>query len=175
MFDTAQLFNAMLQNAFRGTPMAAVMSGVNASGIATADGVALLANLSRAITGVAPAAEGTPGATIHDKDAKALLLAKAMIAAAKADGTIDEDERLNILNGLAEAGVSPSARSWVEEQMAAPSDIDALVAEVGDPQLASEVFTASLMAITVDTDAERNYLAALAERLGLRRPTAEAA
>ncbi len=172
MFDTAQLFNAMLQNAFRGTPLAAVMSGVNASGVAAADGVALLANLSRAITGVAPAAAG---ATIHDEDAKALLLAKAMIAAAKADGTIDEDEQLNILNSLAEAGVSSAARSWVEQEMAAPMDLDALVAEVSDPQLASEVFTASLMAITVDTDAERSYLAELAARLGLRRPTAEAA
>jgi uncharacterized membrane protein YebE (DUF533 family) len=166
------LFNAMLQNAFRGTPLAALVNGMNASGVAGADGVALLSGLSTAITGVSPADAAASG---DDDEAKALLLAKAMIAAAKADGLIDDDERLNILNGLAEAGISPSARSWVEEEMNAPFDLDALVAEVSTPQLASEVFTASLMAIKVDTDAERSYLAALADRLGLKREAAEAA
>lgn len=173
MFNSAQLFNAMLTNAFRGTPLAAVINGMNVAGVAAADGVGLVTGLSSAITGVSPAV-AVP-ADADAEEAKALLLAKAMIASAKADGTIDDDERLNILNALAEAGVSPSARSWVEAEMSAPFDMDALVAEVDSPQLASEVFTATLMAIKVDTDAERAYLADLADRLGLKRAAAEVA
>lgn len=164
MFNAAQMFNAMLQNALQGTALAKVMNGMNAAGVAAADGVALVTGLSSAITGVKPSDDAAP----LDDDAKALLLAKAMILAAKVDGTIDDNERLNILNSLAEAGVSPTARRWVEEEMNAPIDMDALVAEVTSPQLASEVFTASLMAIRVDTDAERTYLATLADRLGLK-------
>lgn len=165
MLESAHLLNAMLANAFRGTPLATVVSGIKAAGVAGADSVALLTGLSRTIAG--GDASGNPPTGADDDEAKAFLLAKAMIAAAKADGEIDDDERLNILNSLAEAGVNPTTRRWVEDEMAAPLDIDALVSEVNSPQTAGEVFTASLMAIKVDTDAERSYLAVLADRLGL--------
>jgi uncharacterized membrane protein YebE (DUF533 family) len=52
--------------------------------------------------------------------------------------------------------------------MAAPQDIDGLVAAVGgDRQTAAEVLTASMLAIEADTEAEKQYLKDLAERLGL--------
>jgi uncharacterized membrane protein YebE (DUF533 family) len=52
-------------------------------------------------------------------------------------------------------------------EMQAPADVAALVAEVRGPEVAAEVYAASLLAIEVDTPAERAYLADLAERLRL--------
>ena len=51
--------------------------------------------------------------------------------------------------------------------MARPLDLKALLHEVSSPQMAAEVYAASLLAIEVDTPAERGYLSQLAQGLGL--------
>lgn len=102
-------------------------------------------------------------------DAKADLMVRAMIEAAKADGIVDDAERASILGKLGEAGLSDAEKRYVEARIAAPADVDGLIAQVHDQQTAAEVFTASLLAIQVDTDAERHYLQRLAERLGLEK------
>ncbi|RZW18646.1 MAG: DUF533 domain-containing protein, partial [Desulfobulbaceae bacterium] len=49
-----------------------------------------------------------------------------------------------------------------------PGDLSQLVASVGgDIELAVEAYAASLLAIEVDTEAERDYLKQLAAELGL--------
>lgn len=97
----------------------------------------------------------------------ALLLIRAMIAAAKADGAIDAEEQRRIIGKLKEAGADANALAFVEQEIAHPSSIDTLVAEVPDQMTAAQVYMASLFAIDVDTPAEKAYLARLAERLGL--------
>ena len=68
---------------------------------------------------------------------------------------------------LAEAGETDDARQMVLQAMSQPVDIAGLAAEARDPQEAAEVYAASLMAITVDSQAERDYLARLAAALRL--------
>ncbi len=97
----------------------------------------------------------------------ALLAIRAMVSAAKADGVIDPQEYQRILGQLQEAGADDAARAFVEDEMRKPLDIDALVAGVGRPEEAVEIYAASLLAIDVDTDAERRYLQTLAARLDL--------
>ena len=58
----------------------------------------------------------------------ALLALKAMIAAAKADGQIDQRERERILGKLKDAGADDETREFVAKEAAAPLDIDDLVA-----------------------------------------------
>jgi uncharacterized membrane protein YebE (DUF533 family) len=98
---------------------------------------------------------------------KAMLLVRAMIQAAKADGQIDGEEMSRIMGRLAEAGETDDARQLVLRAMSQPVDIAGLAAEARDPQEAVEVYAASLMAITVDSQAERDYLARLAAALKL--------
>jgi uncharacterized membrane protein YebE (DUF533 family) len=97
----------------------------------------------------------------------AMVILKAMITAAKADGQIDDAERQRILGKLEESGADAEAREFVHAEMQRPLDIDALVREVPNPQTAAQVYAASLLAIKVDTPAERDYLSRLAQRLGL--------
>jgi uncharacterized membrane protein YebE (DUF533 family) len=97
----------------------------------------------------------------------ALLMLRAMISAAKADGQIDQGEMDRILSKLSEAGSDPEARDFVLSEMRGPLDLDRLVAGVRTPQQAAQVYAASLLAIDVDTPAEKDYLDRLARTLNL--------
>ena len=99
-------------------------------------------------------------------DARAALLVRAMVAAARADGHIDGDERQKIQQYLTEQGQSDAAR-WIDAELARPLDPHALAREVTDMELATEVYLASLLAIEVDHFMERGYLDELARALKL--------
>lgn len=108
-----------------------------------------------------------PTNTGFGTDAVATLALEAMISAAKADGHVDDRERARILGEFGQMDTDPEARRFLEAELAKPIDIDALAARATTPELATQVYAASLLAIDPDTDVERAYLAALAERLGL--------
>jgi uncharacterized membrane protein YebE (DUF533 family) len=97
----------------------------------------------------------------------AMILMQAMISAAKADGQIDGGEMERILGKLEEGGADGEARDFVLQEMRKPLDIDALAAQAQTPTLAAEVYAASLLAIEVDTPAEKDYLRQLAQKLRL--------
>jgi uncharacterized membrane protein YebE (DUF533 family) len=98
---------------------------------------------------------------------KATILLQAMISAAKADGQIDGGEVQRILGKVQEGGADADAIGFLQQEMKKPLDLDGLVAQVRDPELAAEVYAASLLAIEVDTPAERDYLRRLAQGLRL--------
>ena len=96
------------------------------------------------------------------------LVLKAMINAAKADGEIDAAEIQRILGKLEEAGADSDARDFVINEMNKPMDLSGIVAATKSrPQLAAQIYAASLLAIEVDTPAERHYMQQLAGRLGI--------
>jgi uncharacterized membrane protein YebE (DUF533 family) len=94
-----------------------------------------------------------------------------MIAAANADGTIDQGERSRILGQLQRLNLTPEEQSFILQELLAPASLDAIVKEVRTADVAKQVYAVSLLAIEVDTDAERAYLKTLAERLGLDETT----
>lgn len=98
----------------------------------------------------------------------AMLLIRAMINAAKADGVVDDREMEKILNSLEQAEADTQDRAEVQNLLRSPMETNQIIAAVGgDLHLAAEVYTASLLAIEVDTDAERTYIRQLGERLAL--------
>ena len=94
-------------------------------------------------------------------------LVRAMIAAAKADGQIDALEKAAIFEKLEPMQLSAEEKAWVFDELASPLDINAVVAPAQTPEVAAEIYTASLAAMTADTPAERAYLDALAAKLRL--------
>ncbi|RMF74826.1 MAG: DUF533 domain-containing protein [Acidobacteria bacterium] len=122
--------------------------------------------------GPPPPPPPTAGATIGAEDAE--LLVRAMIAAAAADGTVDEHERRRIVEHVHRAGGDDADLARVAGWLARPPTIDELVRDVGGrAALAPQVYAAACLAIDVDTPAERDYLARLAAALGLSRETIE--
>jgi len=95
------------------------------------------------------------------------LTVRAMLNAAKADGRIDREEISAIVGKASEDGLTAEEREFISAEIKKPMETDALVARVPNEQVAAQVYAASLLAIEVDTDAERNYLSDLASRLGL--------
>ncbi|KAA1182184.1 tellurite resistance TerB family protein [Rhizobium tropici] len=96
-----------------------------------------------------------------------LSLVRAMIAAARADGHIDDVERQRILGKVQEAGVGSEAEAFFQRELANPVDLDAIVASAKTEEQRVQVYTASRLAIEPDSRAERGYLDLLAGRLGL--------
>ena len=96
-----------------------------------------------------------------------LVLVRAMIAAAKADGHIDDGERARIMDKVRLSGFDSEAESFLAKELAEPTDLDALIAAAQTDEQKVELYTASRLAIEPDSRAERGYLDLLAGRLGL--------
>ena len=141
-------------------------TAADASGQAEAGLGKLMGMMSAGASGLGgmmgAAMSGTPMGEMSEQNAK--LMIRAMIQAAKADGEIDAAEREQILGQLEDA--SDEEIAFVEAELAAPIDVEALAADV-QGNAKSQVYSAALMAVTVDTEAERAYLRALAAALGL--------
>jgi uncharacterized membrane protein YebE (DUF533 family) len=118
---------------------------------------------------ITPKVEGTvflPSAP-QERNELSLVLLRAMIAAAKADGHIDAAEQKNIFAKLDELELDNEAKAFVIDELRKPLDIDAVVKGATSPERAVEIYAASVLAIDPDDPAEQAYLAMLASRLKL--------
>lgn len=119
--------------------------------------------------GATPAtvASGAPPQPHELTNDDAALLVRAMIAAAAADGVIDDEERAFVLDRAREAGSDDEGIRHLEALLASPPAMHTIVLGAKTPFMAEQVYAASCLAIDIDTEAERGYLAVLARSLGL--------
>ena len=102
----------------------------------------------------------------QENDAEILII--AMLDAAKADGNVDSEELTNIMTKIKSAGLGQEGVNYVLQKLQSPMETSRLVtAGKNRPELAAQIYSASLLAIDVDTEAERNYLNTLARSMGL--------
>lgn len=168
-----------------GFDLSSLMSGLSGGddkspggGLLSGAGGAGLAGLL-AMAGGAAAASGKGVGSLLDqfKDAPAApeaeqasaLMLRAMIQAAKADGAISKEEQARILDTLGDDADAEDI-AFIKKQLKAAVNIDALAADTPDAQK-MQVYSMSLMAIRVDTEAEAQYLDKLAAALGLDQQT----
>ena len=106
--------------------------------------------------------------TPQQQASDAEIILTAMIDAAKADGQVDANEINKIMSNLQSSGAGQEGVNYVIKKLQGPMETAKIVAAVkGRPELAVQVYSASLMAIDVDTDAEKKYLDKLAKAMGL--------
>ena len=108
-----------------------------------------------------------PAQAPQGEDEFAFVIARAMIAAARADGHIDEAERASIADRLRLSGIGGEAEAFLMAELEKPVDLDGLVAASRTDAQKVELYTASRIAIEPNTRAERGYLDLLAGRLKL--------
>lgn len=94
-------------------------------------------------------------------------LVSAMIAAAKADGTVTDREWAAIEGQTESLGLGGEDRAFVAGELARPLNVGEIAALAGTPEEAAEIYAASLLVIDRHGPAEQGYLAMLAARLGL--------
>ncbi len=99
-------------------------------------------------------------------DESALLLVRAMIATAAADGDVDPSERARIIGELKEGGLDAQAVEFLEAEIQHPASIEEIAKGVGSSkELGLEVYaTAHLVA---SSEPEMRFLQRLAEALAL--------
>ena len=92
---------------------------------------------------------------------------KAMIAAAKADGQIDDRENQLISSELKKQGGDPAIRQWLEQELQSPLDPASVAAYASTPEMAAEMYLVSVLVVDDENPQERDYLDALARHLKL--------
>ena len=100
-------------------------------------------------------------------NATAMLVLRAMIAAAACDGVVDNAERSRIIGALEGAGLDVHAAKFLDAEFAKPATISELAAAANTPALAAQAYTAARIAIEPDSATEKAFLTNLAGALGL--------
>ncbi len=108
-----------------------------------------------------------PNQDVVAQQSLSLLLLKAMISAAKADGNIDHGESSRIMSEINRLRLEPEEKALLFDEYSRPVDIQALAAEVQTQEQAVEVYAASLLVIDEQDAREAQYLQSLAAALGL--------
>lgn len=92
---------------------------------------------------------------------------KAMIAAAKSDGHLDERERGLVEAELNRLEADAALRQWFETELRRPLDPAEVAQSATSPELAAEMYLASLLVTDENSFMERAYLDELARQLKL--------
>ncbi|WP_407291624.1 tellurite resistance TerB family protein [Stutzerimonas zhaodongensis] len=92
---------------------------------------------------------------------------KALVAAAKADGHVDDQERKMIEAELAQLTDDPALQRWLEAELNKPLDPVDVAAAATTPEMASEMYLASVLMVDEEQFMERAYLDELARQLKL--------
>ncbi len=100
---------------------------------------------------------------------QATLIIRAMINAAKSDGSIDEAEQEKVIGKLGD--VSQAEADFVRAEFRAPLDVNGFVRSI--PRgMEQQIYAVSLMAIDLDSNKEAHYLDELAKGLNINHSVA---
>lgn len=91
----------------------------------------------------------------------------ALIAAAKSDGHIDERERALIHEEIGKLSQDSELQAWIDTELSRPLDAVHVAASASTPEMASEMYLASLLVVDEQNERERAYLDQLAAQLEL--------
>lgn len=105
-----------------------------------------------------PASDGTPFE---------LLLMRAMIGAAKADGNVDAGEQQHLFEQVEKLGLDSESKAAVFDLLSRPLELASLDASIGNEAQRAEIYLAARLATDGSHPGERAYLDALATRLQL--------
>ncbi|MBD1559562.1 tellurite resistance TerB family protein [Vibrio sp. S9_S30] len=101
------------------------------------------------------------------EDQHSILILKAMIAAAKADGHVDQQEQTKIQQAVTELGADDFVNHLVQSELNKPLDPSDIARSVSNKEQAAEVYLASLLVVDEQNFMERSYLKELANQLEL--------
>lgn len=127
----------------------------------------LTAAVSKYMQGQNPSVPDLSSQLIPNQQAaeqQASLMIRAMINAAKADGTIDPQEQERIINKL--GNISDSEADFIRREFEAPLNVAGFVQSI-PAGMGQAIYAISLAAIDLDTRTEAQYLSQLAQGLNL--------
>ena len=96
-----------------------------------------------------------------------LALVSAMIAAANADGHIDQNERSSIFEKVNQFPLDAEDKGYVFDALSQPPSLQDIAAMANGPEQAAELYLASRMVVDMEHPMEQAYMQALASRLNI--------
>ena len=160
-----------------GDLLGGMLSGGRAGGGSGGGGVGGLGGLLDSLAGPQQGSGGGLGGLLNqalegqsvaevtpEQNSQAEILLRAMINAAKSDGTIDEAEQQKIVEHLGE--VTQDEIDFVRSEMAQPLDVDGFLRSVPSG-MEQQVYVMSLLGIDLDSQAEAQYLDRIAKSMGI--------
>ncbi len=96
-----------------------------------------------------------------------LAMLRAIIAAAKADGHIDDRERQMIDEGIAQMTSDREIQAWFDRELRKPLDPVEIARAASTPEMAAEMYLASLIVVDDQNFMERAYLDELARQMNI--------
>lgn len=105
---------------------------------------------------------------LDDKEAnrRSVILLKAMIAAAKSDGHVADEELSEINQQIKNLGLEGDTAKIIQEELTKPLDIDEIAALAeGDESKAAEIYLVSAVVTDRENEKERQYLDDLAKAM----------
>ncbi|MNF73857.1 Inner membrane protein YebE [compost metagenome] len=92
---------------------------------------------------------------------------KALVAAAKADGHVDERERALIEGEFTRLDNDQALQHWLHAELNKPLDPADVARAASTPEMAAEMYIASVMMVDEESFMEKSYLDELARQLKL--------
>jgi len=113
--------------------------------------------------------EGTSIANLEGPAAKerSTVILKAMIGAAKADGSIDATEQATIIEQIKASGLEDSATELLMAEMQKPLNVSEIAAMSDSPEMGVELYLASMVVTGEKNADEQKYLSDLARSIFL--------
>lgn len=108
-----------------------------------------------------------PLAAPQQADTHAMAILTALVSASKADGHIGDAERELIEAEINKMAAPEQARHWLSQELLKPVDPQAVAQLAQTPEMAAEIYLASVIAIDEQSYMERAYLEELARLLSL--------
>lgn len=103
----------------------------------------------------------------EEANERSLILLKAMIAAAKADGHINKKEIEIINEQMNKLGLSKEVADVLEDEISKPLDVKEIAALADNQAIASEIYLVSAVVTDKENSMERDYLETLAKTMQL--------
>ncbi|CAI8993851.1 tellurite resistance TerB family protein [Pseudomonas sp. IT-P294] len=92
---------------------------------------------------------------------------KALVAAAKADGHVDDRERSLIEGEFTKLDSDQQLQQWLHAELSKPLDPAEVARAASTPEMAAEMYIASVMLVDEESFMEKSYLDELARQLKL--------
>ncbi|QCO67272.1 tellurite resistance TerB family protein [Luteimonas yindakuii] len=103
-----------------------------------------------------------PQAEVHSE-----AILRALVAAAKADGHVDARERELIEGEFRRVDADRELQQWLHAELEKPLDPAEVAGAAAAPEIAAEMYLASLLVVDEQNFMERAYLDELARKLGI--------
>lgn len=100
-------------------------------------------------------------------EAHSRAILKALVAAAKADGHVDDRERQLIEGELGKLAQDAGLKGWLHAELNKPLDPADVASAATTPEMAAEMYLASVLMVDEEQFMERSYLEELARQLKL--------